>query len=116
LKRRDHAGRDRGLAIFRGVTAAASLKLHVLHLLLLRRLLSSRGVTTAASLKHRCPMRVSHRSARQQSKFRRQTSEPRNHRQMHAVALGDRRKRFARGTALDRFGSLVVAQCAYGRI
>jgi hypothetical protein len=29
---------------------------------------------------------------------------------MHAVALGNRSQRFAGSTALDRFGSLVVAQ------
>jgi hypothetical protein len=39
-------------------------------------------------------------------------SEPRDHRQMDAVALGDLGQRFARSAALDRFSSLVVAQLA----
>jgi hypothetical protein len=40
------------------------------------------------------------------------TSEPRDHRQMDAVALRNRGQSFAGSAALDRFGSLVVAQLA----
>jgi hypothetical protein len=39
-------------------------------------------------------------------------SETRNHRQMHAVALGDRRKRFAGSATLDGFSALKIAQLA----
>jgi hypothetical protein len=39
-------------------------------------------------------------------------SEPRNHRDVHAVAFRYRGQRFARSAALDRFDSLVVTQLA----
>ena len=40
------------------------------------------------------------------------SSEPRNHRDVHAVTFCNRGQRFAGSAALDRFGSLVVAQLA----